>query len=119
MDNYPGLKEQNYYMFVIIAPIQIKEGHREEFIKAMLDDAKGSVRDEPGCLRFDVIQDGSDSNRIWLYEVYVDEDAFKAHLQTPHFIKWRDTVKDWFAEGPKGAGGGSSVIWPPDEDWSK
>ena len=27
-------------MFVIIAPIQIKEGHREEFIEAMLDDAK-------------------------------------------------------------------------------
>ena len=30
-------------MFVIIAPIQIKEGHREAFIEAMIDDAKGSV----------------------------------------------------------------------------
>ncbi|MYF99386.1 antibiotic biosynthesis monooxygenase [Candidatus Poribacteria bacterium] len=105
-------------MFVIIAPIQIKEGHREEFIEAMLDDAIGSVRDEPGCLRFDVIQDGADENRIWLYEVYVDEDAFKAHMETPHFIKWRDTVKDWFAENEyKGAGGGSSILYPPDEEW--
>ena len=56
-------------MYVIVAPIQIKEGHKEEFIKAMLEDAQGSVRDEPGCLRFDVIQDGGDANRIWLYEV--------------------------------------------------
>ncbi len=104
-------------MYVIIAPIQIKDGHRDEFIEAMLDDAKGSVRDEPGCLRFDVIQDGSDENRIWLYEVYVDEDAFKEHLKTPHFIKWRDTVKDWFADGIQGAGGGSYNIYPPDEDW--
>ena len=48
-------------MYVIVAPIQIKEGHREAFIEAMLDDAKGSVRDEPDCLRFDVIQDGSRS----------------------------------------------------------
>ena len=110
-------------MYVIIAPIQIQEEHREAFIEAMLDDAKGSVKNEPGCLRFDVIQDGADPNRIWLYEVYVDEAAFQAHLEAPHFIKWRDTVKDWFDRGdgegerPKGAGGGSSNIWPPDDDW--
>ena len=58
-------------MFVIIAPIQIKEGHRDAFVESMIDDAKGSVENEPGCLRFDVIQDGADPNRIWLYEVYV------------------------------------------------
>ena len=104
-------------MYVIVAPIQIKEGHREAFIEAMLGDAQGSVKDEPGCLRFDVIQDGADPHRIWLYEVYVDEAAFQAHKRTPHFIKWRDTVKDWFDEGPKGAGAGSSNIWPPDDGW--
>ena len=104
-------------MYVIVAPIQIKEGHRKAFIEAMLDDAKGSVNNEPGCLRFDVIQDGADANRIWLYEVYVDKAAFQAHLKAPHFIKWRDTVKDWFAEAPKGAGSGSSNIWPPDGEW--
>ena len=105
-------------MFVIIAPIQIKEGHREAFIESMLDDAKGSVENEPGCLRFDVIQDGADPNRIWLYEVYTDEAAFQEHLKAPHFIKWRDTVKDWFAESDfKGAGGGSSNIYPPDDAW--
>ncbi len=105
-------------MFAIIAPIQIKEGHREEFIEAMLDDAIGSVNNEPGCLRFDVIQDGDDPNRIWLYEIYVDEEAFQEHLKAPHFIKWRDTVKDWFAENDyKGAGSGSYTLYPPDDDW--
>ena len=105
-------------MYVIIAPIKIKEGFKEQFVEAMLDDAKGSVKNEPGCLRFDVIQDGDDPNLIWLYEVYVDEAAFQAHMETPHFIKWRDTVKDWFADRPKGAARGSSVIWPPAEDWN-
>ena len=104
-------------MYIIIAPIQIKEGHKEEFVAAMLDDAKGSVNNEPGCLRFDVIQDAADPNRIWLYEVYQDEAAFQAHLQAPHFIKWRDTVKDWRAEGPTRAGQGSYNIWPPDAEW--
>ncbi|MCL4861746.1 MAG: antibiotic biosynthesis monooxygenase [Caldilineaceae bacterium] len=105
-------------MYVIIAPIQIKEGFKEKFVEAMLDDAKGSVNNEPGCLRFDVIQDAADPNRIWLYEVYVDEAAFQAHLEAPHFIKWRDTVKDWRAEGGlQGAGRGAYNIWPPDEEW--
>ena len=104
-------------MYVIIAPIQIKDGHRDAFLEAMLDDAKGSVNHEPGCLRFDVIQDSGDPNRIWLYEVYVDEAAFEAHRQAPHFIKWRNTVKDWRDEGPEGAGLGSYNIWPSDADW--
>ena len=70
-------------MYVIIAPIQIKEGHKDAFVEAMIDDAKGSVANEPGCLRFDVIQDGADPNRIWLYEVYTDEAAFPRASESP------------------------------------
>ena len=106
-------------MYVIIAPIKIKEGYKEQFVEAMLDDAKGSMKNEPGCLRFDVIQDGDDQDKIWLYEVYVDEAAFQAHMETPHFIKWRDAVKDWIGEPPEGKAIGASMIWPPLEDWKK
>ena len=72
-------------MYVIIAPIQIKHDFKAEFIEAMILDAKGSVENEPGCLRFDIIQDADHSDRIWLYEVYKDEAAFKEHTQdAPH-----------------------------------
>ena len=101
-------------MYVIIAPIQIKEGFIDQFKEEIILDAKGSVNDEPGCLRFDVIQDAEDPNRIWLYEVYVDEDAFQAHTETPHFARWRDATADWREDsGLQGAGRGASVIWPP------
>ena len=106
-------------MYVIIAPFKIKEGFKEQFVEEMLKDAKGSMKNEPGCLRFDVIQDGDDPDKIWLYEVYVDEAAFQAHMETPHFIKWRDAVKDWTGEPPDGKAIGASVIWPPPEDWEK
>ena len=104
-------------MYVIIAPIQIKEGHKEQFIQAIIEDAKGSVNDEPGCLRFDVIQDAGDENRIWLYEVYQDEAAFQAHTQAPHFIKFRDATADIRVEGIQGAARGSVNVWPPDAEW--
>ncbi len=69
-------------------------------------------------MRFDVIQDASDGNRIWLYEVYRDEEAFQAHTQSPHFIKFREASADWREQaGLQGAGRGASNIWPPDNEW--
>ena len=104
-------------MYTIMASMQIKEGHREEFIKALLDDVHGCLNDEPGCLRFDVIQDGAEPNKIWVYEVYKDEAAFEAHLQAPHLLKYQGIVKDWRDEGRQGTARGSYNIWPPDKEW--
>src|SRR4030095_15945129 len=104
-------------MYVIVAPLQIKPGYKDQFIEAVVEDARSSAANEPGCLRFDVIQDANDANRIWLYEVYKDEAAFQAHLQAPHLLKFRETTKDWRVEGLQGAGRGSSNIWPPDSAW--
>lgn len=99
-------------MYVLLVSIQIKPVHRAAFIEAMLDDARGSVANEPGCLRFDVIQDHEDSNRLYLYEVYRDRAAFDAHLQTPHFIRWRDAVRDWYAVPAQVWRG--TILFPPD-----
>jgi autoinducer 2-degrading protein len=99
-------------MYVILAPIQIASGFRDRFVEAMIEDARDSVANEEGCLRFDVIQDAGDADRIWVYEVYTDEAAFQHHMTTPHFLKWKETVKDWRVDGPKGALKGSDVLWP-------
>ncbi len=84
-------------MIALVVIIEIKPGYRQQFMESMLDDAQHSVQDEPGCLRFDVLEDRQDSNRIFLYEVYEDDAALEAHGQTPHFLRWKKTVKDWFA----------------------
>ena len=48
----------------MVAPIQIKAAFKDPYIKGMLENAQGSVNGEPGCLRFDVVQDANDENRI-------------------------------------------------------
>jgi quinol monooxygenase YgiN len=88
-------------MYGVVVTINIKPQFKQRFMLSMLDDARGSVHDEPGCLRFDVLQDTSDPNRIYLMEEYVDEAAFQAHTRQPHFTRWRDTVRDWFATPPQ------------------
>ncbi len=102
-------------MYVLLVKIQIKPDKRDAFIESMKDDARGSNMDEPGCLRFDVIQDENDPNTIYLYEVYKDRAAFDAHTKAPHFIRWRDTVKDWYA-APSEVWRGNS-IYPIEEKW--
>ena len=104
-------------MYIVIAPIQVKKGFKEQFVEEMIADAKGSITNEPGCLRFDVVQDSDDPNRVWLYEVYRDEAAFGAHTQAPHYIRWRDTTKDWMEERSIKPVIGGSNIWPRDADW--
>ena len=72
-------------MYIVNVPIQIKEGFKEQFVAGIKENASHAQNDEPGCLRFNVIQDANDINRIWVYEVYKDEEAFKAHQQSPHY----------------------------------
>ena len=102
-------------MKVLLVTIKIKPEHRDAFMEAMMDDARGSNNDEPGCLRFDVLQDEEDPDTIHLYEAYLDQAALEAHRQAPHYIRWRDTVQDWFAEPPVRRM--CANVFPPDNAW--
>jgi len=80
-------------VYVLLLRTQLKPGSFEAFMDAMQVNAAASVRDEPGCLTFDVMRDRSDADLVWLYEVYVDEAAFEAHTQTAHFLASRPLVE--------------------------
>jgi autoinducer 2-degrading protein len=71
--------------FVIVVDFRIKPGAMQSFRRLIDDNAKASVRDEPGCRRFDVLANGKDADRVLLYEIYDDRAAFGAHLKTQHF----------------------------------
>ncbi len=51
----------------------------------IVENARASVRDEPGCRQFDVVVPEGETDRIVLYEIYDDAAAFAAHMKTPHF----------------------------------
>jgi len=104
-------------MFAVIVKVHIKPQHKKEFVEAMLDDGRGSVQNEPDCLLFNVVEDGADPNCLHLYEVYKDAAAFEAHKNTPHFVRWVETTKDWLAQPLDIATG--SHLFPADSVWKK
>lgn len=102
-------------MISIFVTIKIKDGYREQFMEASLGDGQGSVRDEPGCFRFDILQNDDDPNLFHLYEVYADAAALDAHREAPHYKKWRSTVGDWFDGDIQRVA--MSTIFPSDDGW--
>jgi len=76
-------------MLAIWVKVRIKPDLRQKFLKAIEEDALGSERDEPGCLRFNVLQDAQDENVYYFYEVYKDQAALEAHRAMPHYAVWR------------------------------
>ncbi|MBS7663418.1 antibiotic biosynthesis monooxygenase [Pseudomonas lalucatii] len=80
-------------MYCLLLKTRLKPGCFDAFMAAMGVNAAASVRDEPGCLTFDVLRDRGDPQLVWLYEVYVDEAAFAAHLRSAHFLASRPLVE--------------------------
>jgi (4S)-4-hydroxy-5-phosphonooxypentane-2,3-dione isomerase len=56
-------------------------------LTAITENAAASVRDEAGCLRFDVMEDAQRPTH-YFYEIYRDSEAFGEYKAAPHFAVW-------------------------------
>ncbi|MCP4409303.1 MAG: antibiotic biosynthesis monooxygenase [Gammaproteobacteria bacterium] len=88
-------------MKVTIVHVHIKPDHVDDFIEATRLNHQASVQ-EPGNLRFDVLQLEDDPTRFVLYEAYTSVETAAAHKQTQHYNTWRDTVAEWMASPRQG-----------------
>ena len=83
-------------MLVLHVTVHVKPEYVSQFLDAARENA-GHARNEPGCLRFDIIQDREDSNRFRLYEIYRDDAALAVHRETAHFKRYIETTTPWLA----------------------
>jgi autoinducer 2-degrading protein len=79
-------------MLAVWVKVRIKPELRRRFLGAIEADALGSERDEPGCLRFNVLQDEHDENVYYFFEIYKDQAALEAHRAMPHYAAWRSAA---------------------------
>lgn len=100
-------------MIVTCVEVFVKKERVDDFITAIVDNHENSIK-EPGNLRFDVLQSKGDPTKFMLIEAYESEESAKAHKDTAHYLKWRDTVGDWMAK-PR-VGTPCNVIAPTDRN---
>jgi quinol monooxygenase YgiN len=80
--------------YVVTVVFVARPEHRDDFRRAMIENATASRTREPGCRQFDVCE-SADGAEIFLYEIYDDEAAFKAHLASPHYLQFNAKVTPW------------------------
>jgi len=84
-------------MYIIVSRFQIKPKHRQDFIKAPLQDSRISRQHEPGTIRFELVQDESDPNRFFLSEAYKEKEAFDAHKKGRFFQDFFADISDYYS----------------------
>src|SRR3546814_7279277 len=79
---------------VLLVEFRIRPAFINEFESAILHNAAMSLT-EAGCRRFDVCRDPQDSALFFLYEIYDDQAAIDAHMQSPHYLTFNSSSQDW------------------------
>lgn len=101
-------------MVILVVNLHVKPEQLEAFKEATLENARNSVQ-EPGIVRFDVLQDSEDPNRFVFVEVYRDAQAPAHHRESAHYKVWVAKVPDMLVE-PRTRKFYSNCF-PPDADW--
>src|SRR5688500_13779860 len=96
-----GTKRTNHgsngAMLIVHVFVHVKPDAVDAFSAATLENARNSVQ-EPGVVRFDVIQQEDDPTRFLLIEIYRTPADPARHKETAHYQTWRDTGEATKAE---------------------
>ena len=78
--------------YIRLAELEIDPRQIDAFTTAVREVGQVSVRAEEGCLVLYAVADSDNPSRLHVFEIYRDSAAYQAHLQTPHFQRFRATT---------------------------
>ena len=79
---------------VRMAELEIDPRRIETYRALLIEEIEASVALEDGVLSLNAVSIKDHPNKIRILEVYADRDAYEAHLQTPHFLKYKKETSD-------------------------
>jgi len=79
---------------VRLAKLVIDSAQLENYKALLREGIETATRVEPGVLTLYAVSEKDRPTHFTILEIYADADAYKAHLQTPHFIKYKTGTKD-------------------------
>lgn len=79
---------------VRIAKIVVDSSRLEDYKTFLKEEAEASVRLEPGVLTLYAVFEKEKPTHVTILEIYADSAAYRSHLLTPHFLKYKNGTKD-------------------------
>lgn len=74
---------------VRIAELEIDRTQIAAYKKLLSEEIEASVRIEPGVLFLYALSIKGSPDKVRVIEGYADQAAYEAHLNTPHFLKYK------------------------------
>jgi quinol monooxygenase YgiN len=84
---------QQKNQMVRLAKIQVDPLQLEQYNTALKEQMATAVRVEPGVITYYAVADKSNPSHITILEIYADTAAYKIHIETPHFKKYKEAVQ--------------------------
>ena len=78
---------------VRLAKLVIDSAQLDSYKALLKKEIETSVRVEPGVLTLYALSKKDHPTHFTILEIYADTAAYNAHLQTPHFIKYKNSTK--------------------------
>jgi quinol monooxygenase YgiN len=85
---------QDKQPYVRIAKIEVDSVQLGNYKSALKEHAEAAVSKEPGVLTLYAVYDKEHPTNVTVFEIYASVSAYQSHIQTPHFLKYKSTVKD-------------------------
>src|SRR4051812_37975986 len=85
---------QGNKQMVRLAKITVDSSQLSKYNNALKEQMTTAVRIEPGVITYYAVADKNAPNHITILEIYADTAAYKLHIETAHFKKYKETVKD-------------------------
>ena len=79
--------------YVQVAEIEIDSAHLENYQAAVKEHIETALRVEPGVLVLYAVSEKDNPTNVRVFEVYASVDAYKAHLEAPHFKRYKSTTE--------------------------
>lgn len=84
-------------MYVLCVTAYVKSENITDFLTATSECAS-KTRQEPGNVRYDVLQSEDDPTCFLIYEAYLSKDDFLYHRKTPHSTNWKEKIESWMVQ---------------------
>jgi quinol monooxygenase YgiN len=84
---------QQKNQMVRLAKIVVDPAQLEQYNIALKEQMATAIRLEPGVLTYYAVADKAEPSHITILEIYADTAAYKAHIETSHFKKYKETVQ--------------------------
>ena len=88
-----AMSEQRTQLHIQIAEIDVDPAQIASYEAAVAEHIESAIRLEPGVLVLYSVANKDNPTHVTVFEIYRDREAYLAHLQAPHFLKYKATVE--------------------------